>query len=222
MKQDALNIFMSNKSLFEKLFEEVMNDEAALGISPEQEGGSEEGGFGGEEEGGSEDVTISMDRETAQKLHDLLASVLGGDVEADEQMEGGEEGGEGEEGGDLAFGDEAAEEKEEDEEEMEDEDKKKSFGESSEAETVKGGSGGSKGSGYKPFNIKQGDHLMKKSSMKGPGIQTKNSLAGSAAQTTQTAPTAHYMKASTSYKDGKGSGNQVSANIKKGDDLLTR
>ena len=220
MKQDALNIFMSNKSLFEKLFEEVMNDEAALGISPEQEGGSEEGGFGGEEEGGSEDVTISMDRETAQKLHDLLASVLGGDVEADEQM-GEEEGGEGEEGGDLAFGDEAAEE-EEDEEESEDEDEKKSFGESSEAETVKGGSGGSKGSGYKPFNIKQGDHFMKKSSLKVTGTASKNSLAGSAAQTTQTAPTAHYMKASTSYKDGKGSGNQVSANIKKGDDLLTR
>jgi len=216
MKQDALNIFMSNKSLFEKLFEEVMSDEAAIGISPEQEGGSEEGGFGGEEEGGSEDVTISMDRETAQKLHDLLASVLGGDVEADEQMEG-EEPKEKEDT--LAFGDQADEE-EGDDEEMEDEDsEEQSFRESPEAETVKGGS---KGSGYKPFNIKQGDHLMKKSSMKGPGIQTKNSLAGAASQTTQTAPTAHYMKASTSYKDGKGSGNQVSANIKKGDDLLTR
>jgi hypothetical protein len=221
MKQDALNIFMSNKSLFEKLFEEVMQDESDLknlGISPEQEGGSEEGGFDGEEEGGSEDVTISMDRETAQKLHDLLASVLGGDVKADEEMEG-EEPKEKEDT--LAFGDQADEEEGDDEdEEMEDEDsEEQSFRESPEAETVKGGS---KGSGYKPFNIKQGDHLMKKSSMKGPGIQTKNSLAGSASQTTQTAPTAHYMKASTSYKDGKGSGNQVSANIKKGDDLLTR
>lgn len=101
---------MSNKSLFDKLFNEVMqSDEEALGIPQEDEGGSlggEMGGedtFGGEgeesfgdEEGGEGgDVTLTMDRATAEKLKDLLDSALGGGME--EEEEGGEaeeEGGE--------------------------------------------------------------------------------------------------------------------------------
>ena len=90
---------MSNKSLFEKLFEEVMSDDAeALGISPEA---PEAGGEMEDSMGGADDkVTLSMDRETAQKLHDLLAGVLGGEETADEGLgeEGEGEEGEGEEG----------------------------------------------------------------------------------------------------------------------------
>jgi hypothetical protein len=87
---------MSNKSLFEKLFEEVMQDDAeALGL-PSGEGSEGAGEMGGEdfgsEEGGDE-VTLTLDRATAQKLHDLLGGILGGGEETeDEGM--GEEGAE--------------------------------------------------------------------------------------------------------------------------------
>jgi hypothetical protein len=175
-----INRNMSNKSLFEKLFEEVMeNDAQALGIGGDEEGGmggGEEGGMGGDE-AGSEDVTISMDRETAQKLHDLLASVLGGDEVADEEMagEGGEggEGGEmGEEDGEYGMGDEAAEECEEGEEE----------------EPIKE----SPQSGYVPFNNK-GESLQKKSNQVQGAIAGKVSGAGKPEKTAQTQGTAHYM-----------------------------
>ena len=175
-----INRNMSNKSLFEKLFEEVMeNDAQALGIGGDEEGGmggGEEGGMGGDE-AGSEDVTISMDRETAQKLHDLLASVLGGDEVADEEMAG--EGGEmGEEDGEYGMGDEAAEEEEgeEDSEETEEE------------EPIKE----SPQSGYVPFNNK-GESLQKKSNQVQGAVAGKVSGAGKPEKTAQTQGTAHYM-----------------------------
>ena len=100
-----INKFNMSKSLFEKLFEDVMgetdvdlgaaaSDEAALGI----EGGDD---FGGEESG--DEVTFTLDRATAEKLHAALGSILGGGEEA---AEGGEEF--GEEGGE-GFGDEGEE-----------------------------------------------------------------------------------------------------------------
>ena len=162
---------MSNKSLFEKLFEGVMeNDAQALGI-----GGDEEGGMGGDE-AGSEDVTISMDRETAQKLHDLLASVLGGDVKADEEMAGEE--GEAEEDGEYGMGDEAAEE-EEGEEDSEEKEEEEPIKESPQ-------------SGYVPFNNK-GESLQKKSNQVQGAIAGKVSGAGKPEKTAQTQGTAHYM-----------------------------
>lgn len=103
---DALNkLSMSDKSLFDKLFEDVMgetdldlgkgpSDEEALGI----EGGEDLGGEGDE-------VTITLDRATAEKLHSALGALLGGGEEASEEFGeeedmGGEEfgGEEGEEG----------------------------------------------------------------------------------------------------------------------------
>jgi len=168
---------MSNKSLFEKLFEEVMeNDAQALGIGGDEEGGmggGEEGGFGGDE-AGSEDVTISMDRETAQKLHDLLASVLGGDEVADEEMAG--EGGEGEEDGEYGMGDEAAEEEDAEENEEKEEG------------TIKE----SPQSGYVPFTNK-GESLQKKSNQVQGAVAGKVSGAGKPEKTAQTQGTAHYM-----------------------------
>ena len=173
-----INRNMSNKSLFEKLFEEVMeNDAQALGIGGDEEGGmggGEEGGFGGDE-AGSEDVTISMDRETAQKLHDLLASVLGGDEVADEEMAG--EGGEGEEDGEYGMGDEAAEE-----EDAEEKDEEKEEG------TIKE----SPQSGYVPFTNK-GESLQKKSNQVQGAVAGKVSGAGKPEKTAQTQGTAHYM-----------------------------
>jgi hypothetical protein len=124
---------MSNKSLFDKLFNEVMqSDEEALGIPQDDEGGA----FGGEGEAGDGesfgdegdesfgdegdeggDVTLTMDRATAEKLKDLIDSALGGGMgeEEDEMGEddlGGEfgdedEGGMGEEEG-GAFGESPA------------------------------------------------------------------------------------------------------------------
>ena len=173
-----INRNMSNKSLFEKLFEEVMeNDAQALGIGGDEEGGmggGEEGGFGGDE-AGSEDVTISMDRETAQKLHDLLASVLGGDEVADDEMAG--EGGEAEEDGEYGMGDEAAEE-----EDAEEKDKEKEEG------TIKE----SPQSGYVPFTNK-GESLQKKSNQVQGAVAGKVSGAGKPEKTAQTQGTAHYM-----------------------------
>jgi hypothetical protein len=174
-----INRNMSNKSLFEKLFEEVMdNDAQALGIGGDEEGGmggGEEGGFGGDE-AGSEDVTISMDRETAQKLHDLLASVLGGDVVADEEMSGEE--GEAEEDGEYGMGDEAAEE-EEGEEDAEEKEEKEPIKESPQ-------------SGYVPFTNK-GESLQKKSNQVQGAVAGKVSGAGKPERTAQTQGTAHYM-----------------------------
>jgi hypothetical protein len=103
---------MSNKSLFDKLFNEVMqSDEEALGIPQEDEGGSFGGDEGGEDTFGDEgeesfgdeegeeggDVTLTLDRATAEKLKDLLDSALGGGMgdeegaEAEEAEEGGED-----------------------------------------------------------------------------------------------------------------------------------
>ena len=103
-----INKFNMSKSLFEKLFEDVMgetdvdlgaaaSDEAALGI----EGGDD---FGGGESG--DEVTFTLDRATAEKLHAALGSILGGGEELGSEggeefgEEGGEDfGGDGEEGG---------------------------------------------------------------------------------------------------------------------------
>ena len=92
---------MRKKSIFDKLYENVMNpsgasnpmgsdmgsemDDAneldALGIEGEGEGMEETG----------EDVTFTLDRETAQKLIDVLQAAIGGE----------EEGGFGDEDGDM-------------------------------------------------------------------------------------------------------------------------
>lgn len=98
----SINTSNMSKSLFDKLFENVMDesedsfgspagemsDEAALGI----EGADE--GFG-EEDGGDDEVTITLDRATAEKLHSALGALLGGGEEEGEEEFGDEEGEEG-------------------------------------------------------------------------------------------------------------------------------
>ena len=99
MNREAINNFMS-KSIFEKLYENVMaggvtdTDELdALGI--ETSGEEADDMMGGEEE----TVTITLDKQLAQKLHDVLMSAMGGeedmgemeDLEGEEDMDGGED-----------------------------------------------------------------------------------------------------------------------------------
>jgi hypothetical protein len=132
-----INNFM-NKSIFDKLYEDVMserlddtevNDAEALGLPGEGEG---EGEMEGEDT-----VTLTMDRETAQKLHDLLMGVLGGEeepaVEEEPTMDG-----------DMS---EDAEEKEE----VEDEDSD-TLGEATDIKELKG-----KGESLQNKNNKVGD-----------------------------------------------------------------
>jgi len=105
-----------SKSIFDKLYEDVMsgqpddteaNDAAALGLPS---------GDAGEDVGGEDEVTVTLSKDLAQKLHDALVAVLGEEEAAGEEDLGGEE-----------VSDEANEEKkkekDEDAEEKKDEDK---------------------------------------------------------------------------------------------------
>jgi hypothetical protein len=185
---------MSNKSLFEKLFEEVMeNDEAALGIdggdSAGDMGGAED--FGGGDEGMGDEVTLTMDKATAEKLMDLLSAALGGGLDEEGEGEGdefggGEEGG-GEEGGfGGGMGDEAAEEDDEDED-AEEEDKDEDAEEEEEGSLKE-----SPQAQYKPFTNK-GEQMTKSGNRKVGGVASNVSGAGKAEKTAQTQGTAHYM-----------------------------
>jgi hypothetical protein len=88
---EDINSFM--KSKFDKLFENVMdNDEmefsAGPGMGPEgaegDMGGDDDFGLGDETEG-SEEVTITLDKETARKLCDMLQAQL--DTESEEESD---------------------------------------------------------------------------------------------------------------------------------------
>ena len=83
--RNRLNTFMTKKSTFDKLFESVMGgefdrqedaqevDALGLGDAPMDDE------FGDDEFGDDEDqVTFTLDRATAQKLHDVLMGVLDG------------------------------------------------------------------------------------------------------------------------------------------------
>jgi hypothetical protein len=174
---------MSNKSLFEKLFEEVMQDDAeALGL-PSGEGSEGAGEMGGEdfgsEEGGDE-VTLTLDRETAQKLHDLLGGILGGGEETEDEGMGEEDGMEdmGEEG-EEDMGDEAAEDTQEDDE---DPDEDEAMHEAPQSK-------------YETFETKgKAEQLQKQSNSRVQGaVANKTSAHGKAEKTSQTPGTEHYM-----------------------------
>jgi hypothetical protein len=172
---------MSNKSLFEKLFEEVMQDDAeALGL-PSGEGSEGAGEMGGDdfgsEEGGDE-VTLTLDRETAQKLHDLLGGILGGGEETEDEGMGEEDGME-DMGEDEDMGDEAAESIEEDEENSDEDDTMHEAPQSK----------------YETFETKgKAEQLQKHSNSRVQGaLANKTSAHGKAERTSQTPGTEHYM-----------------------------
>jgi hypothetical protein len=104
---DSINSFM--KSEFDKLFENVMgDDESAFEVTPTMgpEGSEADVDATAETEAENEggDVTITLSKELAQQLHDVLMGVLEGEAEAGEEdsdledlgidLEGGEEAGE--------------------------------------------------------------------------------------------------------------------------------
>lgn len=87
--KESINNYM--KSTFDKLFENVMGDDAqeleALGIDTEND----------VEETDEGDVTVTLDREMAKSLCDLLQAAMG-EEESDDDEDAGEEDYEGEEG----------------------------------------------------------------------------------------------------------------------------
>lgn len=79
--KENINTFMS-KSVFDKLFEDVMKDDALdLGITAGPEGDQADVETTGETEV-SGDVSFTLPRDVAQKLHDVLMAALEGGEEA--------------------------------------------------------------------------------------------------------------------------------------------
>jgi hypothetical protein len=102
--KESINKFMRKKSIFDKLYENVMSGGPLGGGAPTggDSMGSEMGetdeldalGIEGEDEMGEDegaDVTFTLDRETAQKLIDVLQGALGGEEDMGDEdfdMEG--------------------------------------------------------------------------------------------------------------------------------------
>lgn len=136
IESKKINNFMS-KSVFDKLFEDVMGsvpsdeqDALTLGAVP----GAEDAGT---EEGGDE-VTITLPRDLAHKLHELLAAVVEGEKEEelDHEEASGEEG-----AGDEAAAEEANEEDDSDEEDDSEEGNQEVAGEATELKEVPASAG---------------------------------------------------------------------------------
>lgn len=111
--REGININM--KSVFDKLFEDVMGDESieeldALGIDADETGADAEE---------TDEITLTLDRDMAQQLCDLIQSQLGGEEVEDDDDDAGEEDYEGEEG--FNSFEEAEEDEDEDEDETVDE-----------------------------------------------------------------------------------------------------
>lgn len=109
----TLNTRMTNKSAFDTLFEDVMNNPAAdIGAPPDDANDLEslevDDGLGGE--GGEDEVTFTLPRELAQHLFDALSTQLGGEEDqSSEEMSADDLGADvdglgGEDEGGGAFG----------------------------------------------------------------------------------------------------------------------
>lgn len=104
--KESINTSNMSKFLFDKLFEDVMSGSEFGGGDDASDLGIEVGGGeGGEDLGGGDEVTITLDRATAEKLIGLIQGAMGdelgeeeGEEEGELDGEGGEEGGEEEEG----------------------------------------------------------------------------------------------------------------------------
>ena len=80
-----------SKSIFDKLYEDVMADDDAIALGATDAALDSDMGGEGEAEG-SDEVTLTLPREVAQHLHSLLAYILGSEAEASDLDEMGEEG----------------------------------------------------------------------------------------------------------------------------------
>lgn len=138
--RESINSFM--KSKFDRLFENVMDDEMDVNMdlgpgSGPEDSGAEDAGMDMDmdtEMGGGDEVTVTLDKETAQKLIDVLQAAVGGeeDFGGEEDMMGGEEDSDLE---DLEI-DTDSESSEDEDEEEEDEDEEEDAYEATEIEKL--------------------------------------------------------------------------------------
>lgn len=82
MQKESINNFMT-KSIFDKLYEAVINENDLPGDDNIEAHDAEALDLPVDGEGGDE-VTITLDRETAKRLHEVLMSVLGEEPASDE------------------------------------------------------------------------------------------------------------------------------------------
>lgn len=172
--KESINNFMRNKSIFDKLYENVMGPGSQMG-NEEMEGTDELDALGidTEEDSAEGDVTFTLDRETAQKLHDVLMAQLG-----DSEVEGMED--------DLEDGDEDYETMEQDEQGFYDEDeedlghagvnaKEPNMGKNNRVGNLKPQSGGAT-SAYTNKVGNDGDHGHALVNAKQPNMGTNNKV----------------------------------------------
>ena len=155
--KESINNFMRSKSIFDKLYENVtgqFNGMSPMGSEMEETDelnalGIEAEGEGMEETG--EEVSFKLDRETAQKLIDVLQAAIGGEEEMGEMED---------EGGEMEMEDEGEEMGyDEDEEDLgaENLSKEVNFGKNNKVGTLKAQSGGAS-SAYTSKVGADGDH----------------------------------------------------------------
>jgi hypothetical protein len=205
VSKQRLNTFMSRKSVFDKLYEQVISenfgyedaeneDIDALGLGDATPDSDLDDDFGGEDDLGDEGdtVTLTIDRATAQTLMDLLQTAIGG---GEDDM--GDEGDFGGEGDGLDFEDEGDIEGEDEEGDDEDE----SYDEDEEVGATKS------------FPDKKKAMQAKKNAVKGK-VKPKSGKAS--AEVTDEVGTKTGM--STSYNDGKN--NKVAGKVTKGKDFF--
>lgn len=173
----SINNFMRKKSIFDKLYENVMGQPGSMapmgGSEMEEVGELDALGIEGEGEGmeeTGEEVTFTLDRETAQKLIDVLQAAVGGE----EEVSGEEVEGETEEGGP-----EEAEEGfwDEDEEDLgaSNLSKEVNYGKNNKVGTLKTQSGGAT-SAYTDKVGQDGDHGHALVNAKQPNMGTSNKV----------------------------------------------
>jgi hypothetical protein len=129
-KQTLNRIMAKKKSTFDKLYESVIKEnfgfeeqnEDLEGLNLDDAASDEELGddmdFGGDDEGDGDQITVTLDREVARQLCDMLQAAMGDDMDM------------GDEGDDIDFGDEG------DDMDMGDEGDDMDFDEDEETETV--------------------------------------------------------------------------------------
>jgi len=97
-KTGSENINNHMKSIFDKLYEDVMGgDTLDVGVQAGPEGADADATDLGLDSGDETTVTLKLDKDLAQKLHDALMAVLGGEGEGESEGESeGHEAAEGE------------------------------------------------------------------------------------------------------------------------------